>query len=246
MFRPGERVFEAAPPSRRLVEALSWRLVAEMVRRYPKRLRVVELHPGGGHGDCLSLVDTDPRSPIERIDLNRVGSGFVHPREDEDWVWRGIWSELAAAEDPRDGVRTLSEAAGFPDLDRLPPSTPGVVSYRVIAALVGAEAFSREPLECRNGYVDTSGYGGGVWEQMFDAFPAARERLSVSEPDDILGIAAYRFWFIRRGDNPVLALEAERGKAWDRAGREFDLMDMYRPHGRLWPVAGTVGASFLR
>lgn len=37
-----------------ILEAASWRLTAELVRRYPNRFSVIETHPGGGQYNCKS------------------------------------------------------------------------------------------------------------------------------------------------------------------------------------------------
>jgi hypothetical protein len=34
--------------STQIIEAASWRLTAELVRRYPNRFTVIEMHPAGG------------------------------------------------------------------------------------------------------------------------------------------------------------------------------------------------------
>ena len=46
---------EAIELSRQLLEAASWRVVAELVRRHPT-IRVIETHPGGDQYDCLQLL----------------------------------------------------------------------------------------------------------------------------------------------------------------------------------------------
>ena len=35
--------------------ALAWWIAAEMIRRHPDEVRVIENHPGGGQYDCLTL-----------------------------------------------------------------------------------------------------------------------------------------------------------------------------------------------
>jgi hypothetical protein len=42
------------------------------VRRYPDHFTVIEMHPGGGQYDCLSLIARDELSNLDRIDLNRA------------------------------------------------------------------------------------------------------------------------------------------------------------------------------
>jgi len=106
------------PPSRRrqITLAASWRLTAELVRRYPSRFTVIETHPATGQYDCLTLLDRDRASGLERIDLNREGSTFVWNREQQQgwhWAWRGCWPEMVATADPRELLDRLSQHAGL-------------------------------------------------------------------------------------------------------------------------------------
>lgn len=57
--------------SRQLIESGSWSLSAQLVRRHP-RLRIYEMHPGGGLYDCLSYVDSTDNTIREMY--NRAGS----------------------------------------------------------------------------------------------------------------------------------------------------------------------------
>lgn len=41
---------------RSVLEAASWRLASELVRRHPDTTRLIRAHPGGGQSDCLWLV----------------------------------------------------------------------------------------------------------------------------------------------------------------------------------------------
>ena len=45
-----------ALPSRSMIEAASWHVAAELVRKAPSALTVAELHPGGGQYDCLTVI----------------------------------------------------------------------------------------------------------------------------------------------------------------------------------------------
>jgi hypothetical protein len=239
--------FAPAEPSRQIIEAASWRLVAELVRRYPDRFTVIETHPGGGTYDCLTLLDQDKASGLHRIDLNRVGSVFVWPRGSRsgEWVWKGCWSEMVATSDPRELLDRLSEHAGLMPVTRLPPAAPAVVAYRVISAFMAHAVFGRVGWECRNGYLDSSGMSGGLRDEMFEHFPLARQRLAIREADDVLDIPAYRFWFLNREDQPFLAVEAKNGIAWDTSGRETDLFARYRRYHRIWPVVWSVAGHLL-
>jgi hypothetical protein len=239
--------FEPAAPSRQVTEAASWRFAAELVRRYPSRFTLIETHPGGGQYDCLTLLDQDEASDLERVDLNRAGSTFVWWRTDKsrNWAWRGCWPEIVATGDPRDLLDRLCERAGLTPITHVPSPTPAVVAYRVIAAFLAHATFGRVSWQCRNGYLDSSGMSGGRRDELFERFPQACQRLAVREPGDVLDIPAYRFWFLLKEDKPLLAIEAKLGMAWDVSGRETDLFAEYRTHHRIWPAVWAAAQLLL-
>jgi T3SS (YopN, CesT) and YbjN peptide-binding chaperone 2 len=226
-----------AEPIKPIVEAASWRLTAEITRRYPNRFSVIETHPAGGTYDCITLLDRNEQSNLSSIDLNRVGSVWVHRKDQEHWTWRGSWAELTVADDPLPLLNRLCQKAGLPDMAHVPRSTPAVVAYRVMAAFLGHTIFGRVRWEWRNGYFDTSGgFGGGRRHELFERFPAARDRLEISKSDDVLGESAYRFWFLLRMEEPHLAIEPVSGISWDSLGRTTDLFARYRQTRRIWPA----------
>jgi hypothetical protein len=60
-----------AEPSAPVREALSWRLMAELARRHPNQLRVIEAHGGGGQYDELRLY---PRPTPPNVARQRQGA----------------------------------------------------------------------------------------------------------------------------------------------------------------------------
>lgn len=230
--------------SRQLIEAASWRLVAEILRRHPY-LRVTETHPGGGQYDCLSiLLGSEASEAHSQIALNRAGS--VHFLLGADHLtWSEFWNDYLSASDPVHIVREVCAKARLPAVRRLPPSTPAVVIYRFIAAFMATSVLGRVSWECRNGYHDSSGPGDSCERRdWFAIFPAALARLSVRLPNDPLGEPAYRFWFICKSCRPQLCLETT-GHAWDLGGAKFDLMKLYRMRRRIWPVVNFVARDLL-
>lgn len=61
-----------------VLEAASWRLASELVRRHPDRLRILRTHPGGGQYDCLTVTTRAADGGV--IQLNRLGTIQVHER----------------------------------------------------------------------------------------------------------------------------------------------------------------------
>ena len=179
------------------------------------------------------------------VDLNRAGSAHVHLDSDAIDSWGSFWQDLHRAERPKSIVDALADRARLPRVHSLPPSTPAVLVYRTIAALLSQAAFGQQLWSCRNGYEDTSGYGGGVCSFWFEPFPAAGRRLKVSMPRDLLGQSAYRFWFLLRGQEPVLCLETT-DLAWTLDGQEFQVPELYKRAGRrVWPVVFALAGHLL-
>ena len=230
-------------PSRQARESLSWQIAVLLLRLHPERLRLVETHPGGGTYDCLSLYD---RSDHTRGDLrlNRGGSATVMHRfdgssgPDDMTQWRSLWSEALAA-DTRTVVEELARMSRLPDVKRVPPSNPEVLSFRLLSAFLSTKAFSSTIWESRMGYTDTSGHflGDPIRHDLFAPFPELQKRLGARQDDDFLGIPAYRFWFLLRGEEPVLGIEVTTGVIEATNGHRHDLMELYRKAGRrLWPT----------
>lgn len=65
--------------------------------------------------------------------------------------------------------------------------------------------------------------------------------MSVCEPDDLLGVPAYRFWFLLQDGEPQLAIEATRGMAWNRKGQATNLFAAYWARHRVWDAVLVCG-----
>jgi hypothetical protein len=240
--KDGNSVTDLLPPWQ-VVIALSWRFGAELIRRYPRRLTLVETHPNGIY-DCLTVVDRANERAFDCILMNRRGviTIVVTNGGHTSGEQRTAWDEILRADDPRAPLNQLCEQAHLPSVHLLPASSPESVTYRVIAAFLQHAMFGRTSRDCRSGYDDEF---GTVMTDWFNRFPGLSERLAVREPDDVFGEPATRFWFLLEGRTPVLAFEARHGKAWDTTGKETDLFAGYRHHGRLWPVVWTTTGHLL-
>lgn len=224
------------PPARRFVEALSWRLATELLRRHAGELRLVEAHGGGGQYDELRVYPRNGHGPFV-VSLNRPGSAHFS----RGGPWTGIWADALAAEDPKLIVDELERRAGLVSGAHLPAATPDVLTFRVISVLLSTAAFERGRWEVRSGYADTSD-GSSVRSDLFEPFPSCRGRLSERDPGDLLGEPAYRFWFLVRNGQARLAFE-DTGVAWDRQGHEMALFSQYREAGTLGPLVGRLWGS---
>ena len=189
--------------------------------------------------DCLTLYSGKWEAPAGHIDLNRAGSAHVLHRFDDldtsQWGWPGFWPD-ALSSPVRAIVERLSRAAGLPPIKELPSTSNEVLVYRVMSAVVTATAFDSVPWSARMGFADTSGVFGGLREHLFEPFPHMTERLPQRAADDLFGEPGYRFWFLLRDDEPVVAFERD-GTAETIYGEIVDLRSAYqRSDRRIWPV----------
>ena len=129
--------------------------------------------------------------------------------------------------------------------ESMPSTTPMTLAYRLIAAFLSHAVFGVHHWECRQGYRDTSGYGGGTMHQYFKPFPWARTRLQ-----PVRGQAAVdnsdEFWFLLCDGKPRLVLHTSGWAARPRAKKGVELMPLYARHGRrVWPVVMEVAGDLL-
>jgi hypothetical protein len=221
---------------RSVLEAASWRLASELVRRHPRTTRVLHTHPGGGQYDCLTI--TSPAGTGAAVQLNRNGTIQVHSRFDGqiDECWEPThWDEYLRA-DPRDFLDRLERACGLPRPSHVPPAEPRTLTYRVLSALAATAVKSVHPIRIDSGYFDSSGGGSGP-NPAIDSFPSIPRRLLRPLDDDPFGEPGYRFWVVLRDRVPILAFEQEEGTAWTQHHNEgIDLMDLYALSGRSLPI----------
>jgi hypothetical protein len=212
---------------RSVLEAASWRLASELVRRHPRTTRVIHTHPGGGLYDCLTI--TSPTGDGGTVHLNRNGTIQVHARfdgrPDEDWEPTD-WDDYLRA-DPRDFLDRLERACGLPTPAHVPSSRPATLTYRLLAALAATAVKSVHPIEIHSGQLDTSGYDSGP-NLALDSFSGIPEERRRAQDDDLFRQAGYRFWIVLRDHVPILAFDQEVGMAWTQHhGEGFDVMDLY-------------------
>ena len=212
---------------RSLIEAASWRLASELMRRHPNGVRLFRGHPGSGQYDLLWM--TGIPAPGVDVRLNRNGTIQVHGRADggRDLSWPPTaWSDYLSA-DPKDFIDRLERAAGWPAPSQVPPSTPITLTYRVLAALAGFGSKTVHPIWIEQGYIDSSGYGGGP-NGILRQFTIASD-LTAVRPDDFYEEPGYRFWIPVRDDKPLAAIEQTSATAWFLDGSDpIDLMATYR------------------
>ncbi len=226
--------------NRQLIEIASWRIVSELFRRYPGRFTLIETHPGGGQYDCLTLFQQERKI----ADFNRAGRFHVFDGPGKERPLE-LWDMMAQDSDTQGPLDLVCSSLGLEVPAKLPPSTPEVLVYRFIAAFLSQASFQKDRWECRNGMLDTSGYGGGPVDEYFTPFPAVREHLKKTLPDDFLNEPAYRYWFILKNGNPVICLQ-KQGLAWLPEGKSYELANLYAKEHRIWPVIWDVAGHLLQ
>lgn len=196
-----------------VLEAASWRLASELVRRHPGELRILRTHPGGGQYDCLTI--TTPTADGGTIQLNRRGTIQVHRPFGEiaSSAWEPVQWDEYLRDDPREFLGRLEAAAGLSAPPRVPASTPLTLTYRALAAIASTAVKGVHPIDIQPGYIDTSGYGGGP-NSMLDEFTAVPPELRSRLTGDLYDEPGYRFWIVTRNAVPLIALEQARGIAW--------------------------------
>lgn len=226
----GEQV-ELAYPIKR---ALAWWIAAEIIRRHPDEIRVVETHPGGGLYDCVSLFRRDANDSAA-ADMNLEGhithaSWFGNPGGDRA---AGIadarfnWLEVLASEDRRSYViEALEGACGLKSPKKSPPTTSRSIGPRLLARFAGAAAFTTRTWHICNAVYDSSGMWSGVNKWVHDIKGPEFE----SQKGDLLREPYYRYWFVLDHERkPVSVTDVDLGFAWrrDRPNMTYNLMELY-------------------
>lgn len=155
---------------RSVAAVVAWSIIAEVTRHHGSRsdLRVLELHPGGGQYDLLSLfrVQGEQASAYDgrpkQIGAFNLLTGTMHgeqPSTDEPVEWLRLW---LSEPDPKSVVEAVLRALRLSSLASLPSTNRRIFGCRLMAALLGAKLLQRDYLQARMGFADTSGSGGGV------------------------------------------------------------------------------------
>lgn len=218
-------------------EVVSWRLMAELMRRHPQVGTLIETHPGGGQYDCLTIF----REGQSIASLNRSGDFTPFHRFEEQVSGDQIWLPCVTEDGFANVLNKLSSALGLAVPKQLPETSPEVLVYRVIAGLLACSFLDKTPLGCRNGQLDSSGGENNrdrdVWFESFPSACAERERLTRSESP--FGNPNYRFWFLLRQNRPVFCLSTT-GISHATGGLTTHLADLYKKRRRIEDVIGVV------
>ena len=232
---------------RQLEEVLSWRIVTELWRRFPSDFTLIEAHPGGGQGDCLMLVIDGPVKMFA-IDVNR-GGGSMHICKEafglgDDTTLVSDWVNRMLQPKPERFLDEICKEARLVSPKPLPPSTPATIVYRFIADFLTHSIGRLDRWECRNGYADTSGYGGGKRNNLFKEFRSLAKEDNLRHTKTFHGEYAYNFWFLLKNETPILCLDTT-GMAYRTDGSSYDLVRMYKDERRIWPLIFEVAGDMF-
>lgn len=216
--------------------------MTEIARRCPEELRLFESHQPSNLFDCLGILDAKGRPLVSLsnegvLRYHAAWEGGILAGSEPDF-FEGIWEDGVLAR----RVQAICGRLGIPSYKQLPPTTPAVLSYRYLTALLEQAALASRSWECVSGCYATPEAGAGL-RSGFGAFPLAVKHLRTA-PARILGerAAASGYWFLRVDGKAVLCV-CEDGTVWDRDCNAADLVPAYARGHRIWPlVAGTAAA----
>lgn len=217
------------PPDRSVIDALSWRLASELLRRHPHDLWLNRGHPGGGLYDCLMIGSG---SGLPKLMLNREGTIQVHGRfggGESDWR-PASWEQYLRA-DPAAFLLALEAAAGLPTSSPAASSRP-VLVYRVFAVLSALTSKHPDPYVFEQAYIDSSGDDDGP-NDAIAAFPAAAAELAKARLVEPRSEPGFDYWMVFRRGEPQWVFERSRARVWTHKGsKPADLMKLYDRSGR--------------
>ncbi len=235
----GERL---AVHDMRVTNAVAWWISAELIRRHPERLRVIEAHPGGGQYNCVSVFDLAGPSPEVVVHMNLdAGAHLTHGAwfHSEGGGERFNWPEVLLCEDRRSYVvEQIERVEGLPRPSSTPSTESASIGPMLISAFLERSVWGPSRWNAVNGVADSSD-GFFIRSELFETVPAFTT-LSGSERD-FDRTPQYRFWFVGPGDpidvfglNDVsFVVDTWFGAFWRIGDAEpTDLLDVYRSVGR--------------
>jgi hypothetical protein len=220
-----------------IARAAAWWIAAELVRRHPGGLRVIETHPGGGLYDCISIYRTgSPDGEPLVAHLNLLGhithGRWFHGDADDGTDRRFNWFEVIASNDRRGYViEQLERVEGLSSPKATPRTTRRSIGPLLLAHAALTISAPHSRWNIRNAYCDTSGYDSGLYEWA-RAFP---DLDLTPRPGDLFGEPGYRYWGVLDDEGRArCAIDTSRGLAWraDEPGRSIDLIGEYEKRQR--------------
>lgn len=224
-------------------KAIAWRIIAELIRRYQSscNLIVAETAPIDGFYHGLSLFAKDRGFPGKHLlFINDAGNlHFIEPfaasrNTTLDLGWDPDASQAYARAyleepDPKEQIDRIAAKLGLPEPQgaHVPPSTPVVLAFRMIAALLERHMLGRKTPQVGNAWLESDFHPElGMFHEVL-----ARETPPRSWEDR--AEVAVNYWVIRMPGGGELLLDI-RGRAFcpDRLSEPWDFADDYDREGR--------------
>lgn len=236
---------------RPIAAAISWTIFAEIIRRHGPHgdLRVIEMHPGGGMYDLLTLCRVNRKSGgiydhFEELASINLLSGILRASS-SDADEADIFDNWLRREDPADVVTLAERVLGFAPVTGLAASNRWTFGPRLFASLLGSQMARRDYLDARMCSADTSGYGGGIVPHLAD-YSAIADFTGKDVPDDRTERAAL-CWLLTVGpERKVAGVFRMDGRLSSAAEPELvhDLFNAYRKSRSLSDVT-SLGLKLL-
>lgn len=221
-------------PTFALRQALAWSIGAELVRRHPGQLRLIEVLPHQ-YGPAVA-----PWSPGAGRDFGRtlgvltLGAGMHITPFTTGWDrGRFNWLDVLLAENRRKYVvHQLESLFGLTTPTKTPVSQPSSIGYRAIAAFLERTALGADRWVI-NGGAREDDDDVSADQTMFDAMPAVKGDISNHDPlTHPWHLVESRYWFgcpIHKGtpQPPTFAVDVVDGVVW-RGTEATDLMGSYQ------------------
>lgn len=233
-------------PSHSMRLALAWQVGAELVRRHPDNLRLIETFPHQ-YGPALTVWQMEAGSSGLPVLLMTLGEWTHITPLGTNWdAGRFNWLDVLLADNRRAYVvAQLESVLGLSAPVATPATTEASIGPRVLAAFLARTALTPHRWAVAGGvFVDDDGQG--THEELFQAMPLVANDTTKHRPaEHPLALAESRYWFIGPVKDgslsvPVVAMDMFAGRAW-RGESEVDLLALYRRRGdKLDPVVNDV------
>lgn len=216
----------------RFVNAESWWVASELVRRHPE-LIIYEMHPGGGQSDVLCVTTPDQltaavQRQLPQVWLNREGSIQLHKGTESELV--ATWPDVLSSAHPHSLVKSIEVRAGWGIPHITPAATPRTLIYRLMASTLQVLVNDSHPWDIRCESIDSAG-SFSTTNGFFEAFPGAAALARKVERLGVYGEPESLFWALMRGKEPV-ALFSLDGDILTLDGTHLKAMDRYRDRDR--------------
>ena len=225
-----------------LREAASWRLGAELVRRYPEELLILLSWPIDFDGyDCLRLLRSDGKGCI---DINRRSTGSasrsIAGSDQEDGLWMGMLTEWMSVPDRVGMIRGVSRWMAMPEARSIPPTTTRTLAYRAIAAFLADHALDKESWRVEGGARANDTGSLVVDRELATLVGLEPEVPAWTHPSEIADLDVANAFILLRDEEPVATIFTDATVLTQQADLPLDLMATYEIDRNVTSVAAAL------